>query len=191
MELRWWRVVFDDKGSVLSCDPVNEPGESGRLVAYVQGATKLDARMNCAAWYRRYRAQQAVSAKRIRERRKAGGKCGEQLPGCLGDPDPGYVTCRSCRARKRAANVRYENNPAPRPRPTPEQARQTYLKTHSRSLHARTVLRMFDQLGPVGFRRWLVDFIEAADQSNAARIRKDPLLKRPVRVNKRVEARAQ
>lgn len=180
MKLRWWRVEFDETGSVVSCEPVNERGENGKLVAYVQGATKLDARMACGAWYRHYRAQQAASAKRIREKRKASGICGERLPGCTTRPDTGYVTCRNCRTRKRSATQRYEERLASgvkiRRAPSPEEARQTYLKTHCRTLHAQTVLKLFDNLGPIGFRRWLVEFIERGNREVNQRIAKDPLL---------------
>jgi hypothetical protein len=192
---RWWRVEFDEKGSVLSCEPVEERGEDGRLIAYVQGATKLDARMNCGAWYRRYRQQQAESQRRLRARRRAEGRCGEGLPGCLKDPEPGYVTCRSCRTRKREANKRYEERQAVnirlRRRPTPEEARAVYLQGHCRTLHARSVLKLFDSLGPIRFRRWLVEFIKTGNEEAHQRIAKDPLLNKRASRSRSDEPRAQ
>lgn len=179
--MQWWRVELDETGAIRQLEAVDAPSRNGRLVAYVQGETRVEAARNVFDWYKRYRAQQLASAQRRKERLRAEGLCTLRLKGCQHKPEGGHIvrgtwqafkTCQNCRDRKNAA----ERLLVTRKRTTPEAARAAYLRTHCRTLHARTVLRQFDALGPAAFRAWLVRFIEDGQLRTAKRIKDDPLL---------------
>jgi len=155
----WWRVELDKLGAILNCVQVSEPDKGSRLLAFVQGDTKEQACSNVKDWYRKFRAQQLASKQRRDARRKAAGLCTYcgHLPA-----RPGRKTCLGCSKKKyQMERAWHERGCVPKYAPAdPVQVRERYMALHGLSVHAPTVLRQFDELGPMAFRRWLVTLIE-------------------------------
>lgn len=174
---QWWRVELDESGSVLTCEAVAGPAKGGRLLAYVQGATLAEAKLNVKSWYLRYRAQQAAYAQRRFDKRREAGLCPRDYACCTGLPEDGKKTCRACREAKAAQRRRYEEHGRTRPKANPAQARLNWARHRgNKRLTALSVLKQFDTLGPTRFREWLLNQINEGTRQTLRKLASDQLL---------------
>lgn len=157
--MKWWRVELDSKGAIVSCTAVLGPTKSTRLLTFVQGETKEQASDNALDWHKRFKAQQLASKQRRDARRREAGLCTY----CgLVPAREGKKTCGPCSKRKYGFERSWrERGCVPKYKPAdPVIVRQRYELSHNATLHAPSVLKHFDELGPELFRRWLLGIIE-------------------------------
>jgi hypothetical protein len=180
MTLFWWRCRLDKKGRIVVCERVETQGHSGELIAYVQAATQAEARVSCAAWYRRHRERQNANAKALQARRRAAGECTEAREGCWIAADPGYFSCGGCREfnreRKRLSRQGLTLTQRRKRQHTPEEARAAYVGRDKDAVRIATAIMMFERLSKADFGQWLYALRDRANTRARQRVANDLIL---------------
>jgi hypothetical protein len=174
--LTWWRGELNKDGGISTLTEVGQASKGSKLVCYVQATTRAEACSKIKAWWERRKGLIRSSSLRVRERRIAAGLC----PTCGKAPcAPDRALCGPClqaavvraeKVRRRKKGEHIPHAPGWRRFSSAEEAaeaasarRRAQRDKHGHvNVFAPTVLKKFDELGPVKFREWLVGIIESA-----------------------------
>lgn len=175
--VNWYRVELDGSGAVTATECAGPSRVNTRHVRYVEAVDAAQACSEVLAWYakRRRKANERESA--LRNQNRAAGLC--SVVCCKSKPKTGRKQCSlHLKAKADSARRRYNGAPALIPKTSPEQILANVRKRTedakkitggSCGTYAR-ILGVFDKLGPVAFRAWLVSKIpvQQPEQAEAA-----------------------
>lgn len=161
--MSWWRVAMDRDGSVHSCEQIELVATPGRVVGYVyvQANDRAAAVAKARAWYERRKEIRRKADQKRSAARKAKGMCRDCPAKVCAES---MLYCAEHLARHREAVRRHDRGETRHPRPNPIAAMKHDQKRRKlyqhQMMHLGRVLQKFDDLGPSGFRVWLVTEIE-------------------------------
>lgn len=149
----WWRVELDTSGAILKVEQVEYAAQNKRLVRFVEADTKAEACNNAKRWYvAKLARDREIQSTKCKARRDAGlcSKCGRR-PGA-----PRRIWCTLCLERKAVESRRWRAGLS-----VPNHNDENIAYARRAGINAYAALKRFDEIGPVAFRAWLVEKLNA------------------------------
>jgi hypothetical protein len=174
--MMWWRVQFHTDGSIKSISETEYVTTPHSIVSYVyvQANDKASACIAAKKWLERRKEICRRSSAKGRKTRIAEGLCVNS--GCRNPAREGVTLCQDCQDKKTARTKNWHDSvragidrrlsgKTPVQQLAERKADNAVRKVDTTWL---SLLRRFDELGPEGFRAWLVSKIPAMRQSQDA-----------------------